>query len=49
MAKRDGAAMRRRQRRLSGGAEQESIAAVLATVSHHSYPKVDTANDGLRA
>ena len=36
----DGAAKRRRQ---------QTVAAVLATVSHHSYPKVDTAHDGLRA
>ena len=43
--------MRRRQRKLRPWwrHEQQSIAAVLATVSHHSYPKVDTANDGLRA
>ena len=51
MAERDGAAMRRRQRRLRSWwrHEQQSIAAVLATVSHHSYPQVDTAYDGLRA
>ena len=36
----------RKQRRLRR--EQQSIAAVLATVSHHSYPKVDTANDAPR-
>ena len=29
--------------------EQQSIAAVLATVSHHSYRKVDTAYDGQRS
>ena len=42
--------MRRRQRRLRSWwrHEQQSIA-LLATVSHHSHPKVDTANDGLRA
>ena len=51
MAERDGAAMRRRQRRLRSWRrhEQQSFAAVLATESHHSYPKVDTANDCLRA
>ena len=51
MADRDsGAATRRRQRRLRSWwrQEQQSIAAVLATVSHHSYPKVDTANAALR-
>ena len=47
----DGAAKRRRQRRLRSWLrhEQQTVAAVLATVSHHSYPKVDTAHDGLRA
>ena len=30
-------------------ATQQTVAAVLATVSHHSYPKVDTAYDGQRA
>ena len=44
------AAWRRRQRRLRSWwrHEQQSIAAVLATVSHHSYPKVDTAKGALR-
>ena len=47
----DGAAKRRRQRRLRSWLrhEQQTVAAVLATVSHHSYPRVDTAHDGLRA
>ena len=47
----DGAAKRRRQRRLRSWLrhEQQTVAAVLATVFHHSYPKVDTAHDGLRA
>ena len=47
----DGAAKRRRLRRLRSWwrHEQQTVAAVLATVSHHSYPKVDTAHDGLRA
>ena len=47
----DGAAKRRRQRRLLSWLrhEQQTVAAVLATVSFHSYPKVDTAHDGLRA
>ena len=46
-----GAAWRRRQRRLRSWLrhEQQTVAAVLATVSHHSYSKVDTAHDGLRA
>ena len=46
-----GAAWRRRQRRLRSWwrHEQQTVAAVLATGSHHSYPKVDTAHDGLRA
>ena len=46
-----GAAWRRRQRRLRWllRHEQQTVAAVLATVSHHSYPKVDTAHDGLQA
>ena len=46
-----GAAQRRRQRRLRSWLrhEQQTVAAVLATVSHHSFPKVDTAHDGLRA
>ena len=48
MAERGGAAMRRRLRSWWCH-EQQSIAAVVATVSHHSYPKVDTANDGQRA
>ena len=45
-----GAAWRRRQRRLRSWwrHEQQSIAAVLATVSHHSFPKVDTANAALQ-
>ena len=45
-----GAAWRRRQRRLRSWwrHEQQSIAAVLATVSHHSYSKVCTANAALR-
>ena len=40
------AALRRKQRRLRScwRHEQQSIAMVLATVSHHSYSKVDTAN-----
>ena len=44
------AAQRRKQRRLRSWwrHEQQSIAAVLATVSHHSYSKVDTANAALR-
>ena len=44
------AAQRRQQRRLRSWwrHEQQSIAAVLATVSHHSYSKVDTANGALR-
>ena len=46
----DGAAKRRRQRLRSWlRHEQQTVAAVLATVSHHSYPKVDTAHHGLRA
>ena len=47
----DGAAKRRRQRRLRSWLrhEQQTVAAVLATVSHHSFQKVDTALDGLRA
>ena len=47
----DGAAKRRRQRRLRSWLrhEQQTVAAVLATMSHHSFPKVDTAHDGLRA
>ena len=51
MADRDnGAAMRRRERQLHSWwrHEQQSIAAVLATVSHHSYPKADTANAAIR-
>ena len=45
-----GAAMRRRQRRLRSWwrHEQQSIAAVLATVTHHSHSKVGTANAALR-
>ena len=45
-----GAAMRRRQRRLRScwRHEQQSIAAVLATVTHHSHSKVGTANAALR-
>ena len=44
------AAKRRRERRLRSWWRHErmSIAAVLATVSHHSYPKVDTKNDAPR-
>ena len=44
------AAKRRRERRLRSWWQHErmSIAAVLATVSHHSYPKVDTKNDAPR-
>ena len=44
------AAQRRKQRRLRSWwrHEQQSIAAVLATVSHHSHSKVDTANAALR-
>ena len=47
----DGAAKRRRQRCLRSWLrhEQQTVAAVLATVSRHSYSKVDTAHDGLRA
>ena len=51
MADRDsGAAMRRRQRRPRPWwrHEQQSFAAVLATVSHHSYSKVDIANAARR-
>ena len=50
MADRDsGASMRRRQRRLRSWwrHERRSIAAVLATVSHHSLYKVGTANAAL--
>ena len=45
-----GAAQRRKQRRLRSWwrHEQHSIAAVLATVWHHSYSKVGTANAALR-
>ena len=41
----DGAAKRRRQRRLRSWLrhEQQTVAAVLATVSHHSYPALRTA------
>ena len=39
-----GAAWRRRQRRLRSCLRHEQ-----QTVSHHSYPKVDIAHDGLRA
>ena len=44
------AALRLKQRRLRSWwrHEQLSIAAVLATASHHSYPKVDTANAAQR-
>ena len=44
------AAQRRKLRRLRSWwrHEQQSIAAVLATVSHHSYFKVDTANAAQR-
>ena len=44
------AAKRRRERRLRSWWRHErmSIAAVLATVSHHSYPEVDTKNDAPR-
>ena len=51
MADRDsGAAQRRRQRRLRSWwrHEQQSIAAVLATVTHHSHSKVGTVNAALR-
>ena len=43
-------AKRWKQRRLRSWWRHErmSIAAVLATVSHHSYPKVDTKNDAPR-
>ena len=46
-----GAAWRRRQRRLRSWLRhvQRTVPAVLAAVTHHSYPKVDTAHDGLRA
>ena len=44
-------AQRRRQRRLrsSWGHEQQSIAAALATVTHHSSGKVHTANGAPRS
>ena len=44
------AAQRRKQRRLRSWwrHEQQSIAAVLATVTHHSFDKVGTANAALR-
>ena len=56
MAARDGAdgstrsARRRRERRLRSWLrhEQQSIAAVLATVTHHSFSKVGTASGVLR-
>ena len=56
MAARDGAdggtrsARRRRERRLRSWLrhEQQSIAAVLATVTHHSFGKVGTASGVLR-
>ena len=49
MAARDGAD-RRRERRLRSWLrhEQQSIAAVLATVTHHSFDKVGTASGVLR-
>ena len=42
--------MRRRQRRLRSWwrHEQQSIAPVLTTVTHHSHSKVGTANDAPR-
>ena len=45
-----GAAWRRRQRRLRSwwGHEQQTVAAVLATGTHHSRSKVGTANDAPR-
>ena len=45
-----GAAWRRRQRRLRSWwrHEQQTVAAVLATVTHHSHSKVGTANDAPR-
>ena len=45
------AAKRRRKRRLRSWWRhgRMSIAAVLATVSHHSYPKVDTTPEGARS
>ena len=45
-----GAAWRRRQRRLRSRwrHEQQTVAAVLATVTHRSHPKVGTANDAPR-
>ena len=45
-----GAAWRRRQRRLRSWwrYEQQTVAAVLATVTHHSHSKVGTANAALR-
>ena len=45
-----GAAWRRRQRRLRSWwrHEQQTVAAVLATVTHHSHSKVGTANAALR-
>ena len=45
-----GAAWRRRQRRLRSWwrHEQQTVAAVLATVTHHSRSKVGTANAALR-
>ena len=46
-----GAAWRRRQRRLRSWwrHEQQTVAAVLATVTHHSHSKVGTANDAPRS
>ena len=46
-----GAAWRRRQRRLRPWwrHEQQTVAAVLATVTHHSHSKVGTANDAPRS
>ena len=47
---RAGAVMRRRQRRLRSWwrHEQQTVAEVLATVTHHSLSKVGTANDAPR-
>ena len=46
-----GAEWRRRQRRLRSWwrHEQQTVAAVLATVTHHSHSKVGTANDAPRS
>ena len=48
---RAGTAIWRRQRRLRAWwrHEQQTVAAVLATVTHHSHSKVGTANDAPRS